>query len=221
MWTFGASSSNTELVMNLKKQGIVKTPETEAAMKAVDRADFVPQSTDPYYDSPQPIGHSVTISAPHMHAMCLELMRDRIINNSNPKVLDVGSGSGYLVAALAHLVGENGKVYGIETIPQLVTWSLANMKKNHQHFLDSGRVHIQVGDGWKGLPEQGPFDAIHVGAAASEIPTALVEQLRVGGVLIIPVGVDNQYLMEVSKDSPTSYSSKAITAVRYVPLVKH
>jgi len=220
MWNFSkASTSNDELVQNLKRQGIIKYPETEHAMKIVDRGDFVLPRTDAYYDSPQSIGHGVTISAPHMHALCLDLMRDRIISNPKARVLDVGSGSGYLVAALANM-GEGTQVYGIETIPPLVTWSLENLKKNHQDLLDQGRIHIQVGDGWKGLSDHAPFDAIHVGAAASELPKALVNQLKVGGVLIIPVGEEDQYLMEVVKNEDQSVSKRIVTGVRYVPLVK-
>lgn len=94
-------------------------------------------------------------------------------------MLDVGSGSGYLVACLGHMVGEKGKVIGIDRIKELVEWGKQNVKKDSPELLEKGIVEIRVGDGWAGVAEAAPFDAIHVGAAAATLPQSLVDQLRV------------------------------------------
>ena len=137
----------------------------------MDRRDFVLDSdkvsTMAYMDTPLPIGHGATISAPHMHAHVLELLSDKLIPGA--KVLDVGSGSGYLCVAMSLLVGENGSVTGIEHIPELVSWSIKNVAEHHKDLLSSGRLKIMVGDGYVGLPNS-KFDAIHVGAAAPHTP---------------------------------------------------
>eukprot|EP01101_Sappina_pedata_P007920 TRINITY_DN4281_c0_g1_i1.p1 TRINITY_DN4281_c0_g1~~TRINITY_DN4281_c0_g1_i1.p1 ORF type:complete len:155 (-),score=33.92 TRINITY_DN4281_c0_g1_i1:29-493(-) len=152
-----------------------------------------------------------------MHAMCLELLRNRA--KPGMKVLDVGSGSGYLSACFAKMVGETGKVVGIETVKPIYEFSLENIKRGNPELFDSENLIIKIQDGWKGDPENAPFDAIHVGAAASELPQPLIDQLQIGGRLIIPVGTDEQYLMQYDKHSDGKISSKVITGVRYVPLI--
>lgn len=142
----------------------------------------------PYSDSPQPIGHSATISAPHMHASAIEHILTYILPSDTspaPRVLDVGSGSGYLTHVLAELVGDKGVVVGLEHIRELKELGEENMGKDQRgrELLQSGRVRFRVGDGregWKGDGEEG-WDAIHVGAAAREIHGALVEQLKSPG----------------------------------------
>jgi protein-L-isoaspartate(D-aspartate) O-methyltransferase len=102
------------------------------------------------------------------HAYALELLRDQLKEGN--KALDVGSGSGYLTVCFAHMVGESGKVIGIDHIKQLVEWSELNVKKNNSELLTSGRVKLVVGDGRLGYPQDGPYHAIHVGAAAPTLP---------------------------------------------------
>jgi protein-L-isoaspartate(D-aspartate) O-methyltransferase len=119
-----------------------------------------------------------------MHAHVLELLEPFI--QPGAKVLDVGCGSGYLLTAMSHMVGEEGRVFGIDYIQGLVDLSLGNMSKEDGILLDSGRVVVTLGDGWKGIPDEAPFDCIHVGAAAASIPDALVQQLKDGGRMIIP-----------------------------------
>jgi len=210
-------NSLDSLISSLIKGGILATPRIENVMRKVDRALYCKNSSSAYEDSPQQIGHSVTISAPHMHAMCLELLNNNA--QEGMRVLDVGSGSGYLTACLGLLVGENGKVIGIDTVEPLVKWGSDNIKKDHPELLEKGIVEIQLRDGWKGCPEYAPFDAIHVGAAAATLPKALVDQLKVGGRLIIPVGEYEQYLMQYDKKPDGTLKSKVITGVRYVPLI--
>ena len=149
----------------------------------------------PYEDSPQPIGHSATISAPHMHASAIEHILSYILPSStspSPRVLDIGSGSGYLTHVIAELVGDKGMVVGLEHIQALKDLGEENMSKSTegQKLLSSGKVRFRVGDGRKGWvekPREGEedegkgWDAIHVGASAKEIHPALIEQLKAPG----------------------------------------
>jgi len=212
-------SNNDQLIDKLKAYHIVKSPAVYQAMKMVDRGDFSADKSEAYQDHPHSIGHGATISAPHMHAMCAEILED-YVTRPNARILDVGSGSGYLSAVFARMAKDSAKVIGIEYVPDLVDFALNNFKKNSKDLLETGKVQIKVGDGWKGDPNNGPFDAIHVGAAAESMPKALVEQLKNGGRMIIPVGKYNQNLIQVDKHADGSVTQEVITPVRYVPLVK-
>ncbi|KAJ7701851.1 Pcmt1-prov protein [Mycena rosella] len=199
------------------------------AMTAVDRAHFVPDKSAAYVDSPQSIGHGATISAPHMHALAVDYLLPFL--RPGAKVLDIGSGSGYLCAVLHNLVSSYaqedptkvavaGKVIGIDHIPELVDWSLQNLKKDDRtrRAVENKQIEIHVGDGRLGYPSDGPYDAIHVGAASPTIPKALVEQLARPGRMFIPVGTVSQHIMQVDKDAEGNVSETQIMAVRYVPL---
>ena len=188
-----SGSTNLELIQNLKKNGLIKSAKVEKAMSTVDRANYC--SKNSYFDSPQPIGFGVTISAPHMHANTLELLKDHLYEGAN--ALDVGSGSGYLTACMGIMVGPKGQVYGIDHISQLVEKSIANIEKDQPQLIKTGRVKMigdcfysilfysnhfffiavffiaLVGDGRQGHASQAPYDAIHVGAAAPELPQAV------------------------------------------------
>ncbi|CAF4375830.1 unnamed protein product, partial [Adineta steineri] len=118
--------THADLIQPLIRKNIIKNERIKTAMLATDRLDF---STDRLYeDAPQPIGYNVTISAPHMHAHALEMLHDKLIPGA--RVLDVGSGSGYLTACIARLIQPNGKVIGIEHIPELVQLSIKRISKN-------------------------------------------------------------------------------------------
>jgi protein-L-isoaspartate(D-aspartate) O-methyltransferase len=205
------------LVSALRKNGLLPSSRIYEAMLKVDRSDFCLDQLDAYADAPQPIGYGATISAPHMHARALELL-DNVLQ-PGCRVLDVGSGSGYLVAVMAQLVIPGGQVYGIDHIPQLVDWSIDNMKKHQEDLVNTGVVQLQVADGFRGLEGAGPFDAIHVGAAAPELPEKLVQQLKVGGRMVIPVGTYSQVLMTVDKRGDGSTVVKTQDYVRFVPLI--
>uniref|UniRef100_A0A914CMD3 Protein-L-isoaspartate O-methyltransferase n=1 Tax=Acrobeloides nanus TaxID=290746 RepID=A0A914CMD3_9BILA len=209
-----SGSTNAELVDNLNRQGLFKSERIKEAMLAVDRGDFAP--ANPYMDAPISIGYSATISAPHMHATALHYLEDVIKNDS--RILDVGSSSGYLVACFAKMIGPKGKVVGIEHIPQLVQLSINNLKKNHATLLENGVVKIIEGDGRLGYEQDAPYDAIHVGAAAPEIPSKLLDQLAVGGRMVIPVGRDNQEFLQIDKISEDKLVKKRLMGVIYVPL---
>jgi protein-L-isoaspartate(D-aspartate) O-methyltransferase len=167
--------SNKALIENLQSSGIIKNKFVANALNSIDRSDFSP--IDPYQDSPQSIGFGATISAPHMHAYALEYLKAQALE-PNSKVLDIGCGSGYLATAFAHL-NPQSKVIGIDYINELVDLSRDNIMKNNKELITSGRIKLLVGNGWEGYPEEGPYNVIHVGAAASKMPQDLLNQLKV------------------------------------------
>ncbi|KAL2933700.1 Protein-L-isoaspartate O-methyltransferase [Bienertia sinuspersici] len=210
-------TKNKAMADQLRRCGVFSSERVAEVMEAIDRGLFVPSGTAAYVDSPMPIGHNATISAPHMHAMCLELLKDKL--QPGMHALDVGSGTGYLTACFAMMVGPEGRAVGIEHIPELVTWSVENIKKSvAAPLMEKGSLSVNVGDGRLGYPEAAPYDAIHVGAAAPEIPKALLDQLKPGGRLVIPVGTFFQDLQVIDKREDGSISTRTETSVRYVPL---
>eukprot|EP00485_Elphidium_margaritaceum_P001673 CAMPEP_0202691310 /NCGR_PEP_ID=MMETSP1385-20130828/6060_1 /ASSEMBLY_ACC=CAM_ASM_000861 /TAXON_ID=933848 /ORGANISM="Elphidium margaritaceum" /LENGTH=232 /DNA_ID=CAMNT_0049346695 /DNA_START=93 /DNA_END=791 /DNA_ORIENTATION=- len=217
-WFFKSTlKSHSELISHLTKQGIITHKEVSAAMLKVDRADFAPSNA--YMDSPQYIGHSATISAPHMHAHALNALNSNL--QPGMKALDIGSGTGYLCAAMAYMVGDNGKVVGVEHIDELVQDSIAKINKHHSHLLKSKRVEIFCGDGRLGYEKEAPFDAIHVGAAAAlSVADDLCKQLKNGGKMVIPVELASgeQIFREYRKDEKGNVHFENIVPVRYVPL---
>jgi protein-L-isoaspartate(D-aspartate) O-methyltransferase len=183
----------------------------------VDRAHYAPSSA--YEDSPQPIGHRATISAPHMHASACESLLPYL--HPGASILDIGSGSGYLTAVLANLVGPSGTVIGIDHIQPLVALAQSNMEKSEagRHMLDSGQVKFVKGDGRKGWQEGAPYDAIHVGAAAAEHHKELEGQLKAPGRMFVPVEEGwMQYIYVVNKKEDGSVEKEKLYGVQYVPL---
>ncbi|KAI1767215.1 protein-L-isoaspartate O-methyltransferase [Hypoxylon sp. FL1150] len=175
-----SGTSNAELVENLWRNKLITQPLVKAAFLKVDRAHYAPRPSSAYEDSPQPIGHEATISAPHMHANAVETLLPFLLPKVEPgaqsaagvasvkgragrprRVLDIGSGSGYLTHVLAELVGETGVVVGLEHIPALKQLGERNMAKSPEgrHLLESGRVRFRVGDGRKGWAEASPTGA--------------------------------------------------------------
>jgi len=195
----------------------------------VDRAHYAPSSA--YEDSPQPIGHSATISAPHMHATAVESLLPYLLPSEArpaPRVLDIGSGSGYLTHVMAELTGERGTVVGVEHITPLRDLGASNMAKSAEGraLLASGQARFRVGDGRKGWVEPGQegekWDAIHVGASATDVHTELLSQLKAPGRMFIPVDDDeggwSQHVWCVDKDEKGEVTKKKLFGVRYVPL---
>ncbi|KAL8925139.1 MAG: hypothetical protein Q9208_003644 [Pyrenodesmia sp. 3 TL-2023] len=214
--TLDPERNNAALIANLKSHGLITTERVANAMLGVDRAHYAPAL--PYQDSPQPIGYGATISAPHMHASAAESLLPYL--HPSARVLDVGSGSGYLTHVFANLLGPEGRVVGIDHIQGLIDLANANMQKSEdgRAMLREGKVKFVKGDGREGYREGGPYDAIHVGAAAKEEHKGLVEQLRAPGRMFIPVGVGSQWIWVVDKDEKGEVRREKQYGVRYVPL---
>ena len=159
-----------------------------------------------YENTALPIGQGQTISQPYIVARMTELL----LEHSPSKVLEIGTGSGYQAAILAQLVPE---LCTVERIKSLQIQARQRLKK-----IDLHNISFKYGDGWKGWPNKGPFDAIMVTAAASSIPEALLTQLVDGGVLVIPVGEESQQLLKVVRKGET-FTSEVVEMVRFVPLI--
>ena len=247
-----------DLVDRLRQADIVKSPAVQQVMEQVDRRFYIGETNfnsgvNPYLDTPQGIGKAQTISAPHMHARVLEEILPTLERNAQEqqdggqtpvKVLDVGCGSGYLTACLGRwfsskdkqgggqsILPFSGMVYGMDIYPELVDLTRHNIQKNDGDLLRNGMISLKHGNGWLGWPEQAPFDAIHVGAAAASFPTQLALQLALHGVLIVPVGPTGnvQTLLKVERVSQNSSNNNFVWEdfivtqlldVRYVPLVQ-
>jgi len=190
----------------------VEDEATLRAMRAVERHKFVAPGMEAqaYDDRPLPIGHGQTISQPYIVALMTELLGVE----ADDKVLEIGAGSGYQAAVLAEIVD---KVYTIEIIEPLGRQAI-------ERFAEQGydNVETRIGDGYYGWEEHAPFDAIIVTAAASHIPPPLVEQLKPGGRMVIPVGppLATQQLMVVEKDEDGEVRQRSIMPVRFVPLTR-
>lgn len=181
-----------------------------AAMAKVPRHRFVPPAWrgQAYADHPLPIGQGQTISQPFIVAYMTELLALK----GGEKVLEVGTGSGYQAAVLAELAG---RVCSIEIIPELSETAGRALAE-----LGYGNVSLRVGDGWRGWPEEAPFDAIIVTAAPEVVPPDLVAQLRPGGRMVLPVGPRAwQDLVLVTKAPDGTVAATRLEPVRFVPLV--
>lgn len=193
----------------LEARGIQDTRVLEA-MREVPRHRFVPANlaSHAYADSPLLIGHDQTISQPFIVALMSAMARP----GPSDRALEIGTGSGYQTAVLAKLVA---RVYTIELVEPLAREARARLAAYPN-------VETRIGDGYAGWPEQAPFDVILVTAAAPEVPQPLVDQLKPGGRLVIPVGdhASTQDLRVIEKRTDGSVTSRSLGAVRFVPLVK-
>lgn len=212
-----ADASQASLVNSLISNKYITSAKVQKTMLKVDRKFYSP--SDPYADSPQKLTAHATISAPHMHAKVLELMKDQLMNGNS--CLDVGSGSGYLLACMKLMVGKQGTAVGIDIDDALVTRSKYNIRMNLPEFTGTRKFVIEVGDGKLGYPSKAPFNAIHVGAAASVLPMELIRQLAIEGILVIPIKDrhNDQWLHVCIRTSAGEYTDDTVCKVRYVPLV--
>ncbi|KKO21195.1 MAG: protein-L-isoaspartate O-methyltransferase [Candidatus Brocadia fulgida] len=190
----------------------VKDTRVLEAMEFVPRHLFIPEETrfSSYYDQPVPVGFGQTISQPYIVAFMTELLQTQ----AGSVVLEVGTGSGYQAAVLARLVKQ---VYTIELVEEL-----GKEARNRLKTLGYNNVEVMIGDGYKGWPEHAPFDAIIVTAAAEHIPQPLIDQLKPGGRMVIPVGgvYAVQDLMLITKDASSKVVKESVIPVRFVPLLR-
>jgi len=187
-------------------------PEVMTAMAAVPREQFVPEVSRQYafVNGPLAIGHGQTISQPYIVALMTDLLAPR----PRDTILEVGTGSGYQAAVLAELVRQ---VYSVEIIAALATAAGQRLAR-----LGYANVSVRHGDGYHGWPEHAPYDGIVVTAAAPRVPPPLVEQLKPGARLVIPVGMPGgvQELRVVDKHADGSVTSRDILLVAFVPLTR-
>lgn len=188
----------------------IEDPATVEAMLAVPRHEFVPPDRvrDAYVDRAMPIGSGQTISQPYIVAFMTEALQ----LEAGDRVLEIGTGSGYQAAILAEIVDQ---VYSIEIIESLAASATARLDRLGYH-----NVTVVHGDGYYGLPDVAPFDAVIVTAAAGHIPTPLVEQLKPGGRMIIPVGpvYSVQVLILLTKTAAGEVTTEQMLPVRFVPM---
>ncbi len=185
----------------------VRNPRVLAAMRKVPRHLFVPvdRVLAAYDDTPLPIGLGQTISQPYIVAFMTEALE----LTPQDRVLEVGTGSGYQAAVLAELVRD---VYTIEIVQPL-----AKEAEERLRSLGYKNVHLRIGDGYRGWPEAAPFDAIMVTAAPDHVPQPLVDQLRLGGRLVLPVGRHEQDLIRLRKTTK-GLTREILLPVRFVPM---
>jgi protein-L-isoaspartate(D-aspartate) O-methyltransferase len=189
----------------------IKDSATLYAMKKVPRHEFVPSESISYAydDNPLPIGSEQTISQPYIVALMTELIKPK----KGQRVLEVGTGSGYQAAVIAEIVDS---VYTVEILPELAASSAEHLKR-----LGYSNVIVRCGDGYEGWKEFAPFDGILVTAAAEDIPQPLIDQLKDGGILVIPVGsVMSVQALTVVKKHGKDIETRTVLPVRFVPLIR-
>lgn len=177
-------------------------------LKRVQRHRFVPERYQhlAYADSPIPIGYRQTISQPYIVALMTQLVEPK----PNARALDIGTGSGYQAAVLAELVKD---VYSIEIVKELANEARVRLDK-----LGYRNIHLKHGDGYRGWPEAAPFQIIVVAAAPDHVPRPLLDQLAVGGRMVIPVGNKYQSLLVIEKSENGALSQRKIAPVAFVPM---
>jgi protein-L-isoaspartate(D-aspartate) O-methyltransferase len=191
----------------IRARGITR-PEVLAAMEEVPRHLFVAagERWEAYEDHPLPIGYGQTISQPYIVALMTALAGV----GPEARVLEVGTGSGYQAAVLSRVAAEVYSIEIVEPLAQLARRTLAS--------LGFDNIHVRVGDGYRGWPEAAPFDAILVTAAPAEIPAPLLDQLKPGGRMVLPLGATVQDLLVLTKRSDGGFDRTTVLPVRFVPM---
>lgn len=207
----------TQLLSRLEDAGRYRDPGIRRAFERYPRWEFLPRDGPEdltpraaIRDSPVPIGDGQTISAPHMVAI---LLSEAQLEEGN-SCLEIGAGSGWLAVLAGDLVGSEGRVVGVEIVPELVRLARENVVQ-----AGADNVEIVLGDGGIGHPEQAPYDRIIVSCAAPEVPDPLVAQLRVGGRLVIPVGSRNHQRLTRVVKTEDGVEQEDLSGCAFVPLV--
>jgi protein-L-isoaspartate(D-aspartate) O-methyltransferase len=201
------SADRSRMVDEQMRARDIRSARVLEAMRKVPRHRFVPESQrdDAYVDSPLPIGHGQTISQPYIVAF----MTQALAIESSHRILEIGTGSGYQAAVLGELAQD---VYTIEIVPALADRSRATLAD-----LGYRNVHVRTGNGYLGWPEYAPYDRIMVTAAPDEVPPALLQQLKVGGLMAIPVGTGIQEL-RILRRTEGGTDTLDTLPVRFVPM---
>jgi protein-L-isoaspartate(D-aspartate) O-methyltransferase len=210
-----------KLIDNLVKQGILHSPKVIDAMRKVPRTKFLSPDSRSYdaVDTPLPIGFGQTISAPHM----VSIMNEALQLNVGHKVLEVGAGSGWHATTIAEIIApksaprtEWGHVYTVEIVQGLAETA----RRNIMNVGYGDRVSIIMGDGSKGFAEKAPYDRILVTAAAPAVPKPLMDQIKVGGIMLIPVGSVSMFqtLWKLTKGADGKFKEENLGGVAFVPL---
>jgi protein-L-isoaspartate(D-aspartate) O-methyltransferase len=202
-----------DLVRELEREGVIHTPRIRDTMQHVDRRGFMPPDVadQAAEDAPVPIGFGQTISQPRTVAFMLELLQPQ----TGERVLDVGAGSGWTAALLAGLVGDTGRVYAVERIPQLRNRAEANVRA-----AGFPAVAFTTGDGSSGWKAHAPYDIIHVAAGAKRFPDALAEQLAPGGRMVVPVGEYVQEMVKAVRGADGLIAKTFHGTFSFVPLIE-
>ena len=200
--------TRTRMIDRLREEGI-RDERVLVAIAAVPRHVFVEEAlaSRAYEDSALPLGYSQTISQPYIVARMIELLRE---GRELGKTLEIGAGSGYQAAVLAQLTDE---VYAIERIEPLLARAKLNLRAIQQF-----KVRLKHADGQLGLPEAAPFDTIILAAAATRVPHVLLQQLALGGKMLLPLGTGEQFLLMVERRAE-GYVETRLDSVRFVPLL--
>lgn len=203
----GATSARTRMVDEQLTARDIRNPRVLDAMKRVPRHEFVPEPLRDraYIDSPLPIGHDQTISQPYIVAFMTEALE----LDPSHRVLEIGTGSGYQAAILGELVKD---VYTIEIVQPLADRARQTLKQ-----LGYANVHVRTGNGYLGWPEEAPFDRVMVTAAPDAIPQPLIDQLKVGGLMAIPLGIGDQEL-RILRRTEKGMETLRTLPVRFVPM---
>lgn len=201
-----------DLIKRMKEEtGVLKSKKIENAFRKADRINFVPPEykSDAYLDQPLYIGNGQTISQPSTVAFMLELLEPK----EGDKILDVGSGSGWTTALLSQIVGERGYVYGLEREPALVEFGRENIKK-----LGIRNAQIEEASFVLGKSSEAPYERILVSASGRSIPEDLLDQLKPGGVMVIPV---KESIFKVVKDEEGNIEKEEFEGFVFVPLIQN
>ena len=206
-------AERTKLIETLRDQGI-KNQEVLDCIAKIPRHLYVdePYRHQAYWNRPLPIDEEQTISQPYIVALMTETLLSNFERVSNKKVLEIGTGSGYQTAVLAHLYE---KVYTLERIHTLMDQA----RRVNQSF-DIENIIYNNADGWLGWPEQAPFDGIIVTATCGTVPNLLIEQLKVGANLIVPIGPKSSQILYRINKTENSYNQEALCAVSFVPMLE-
>jgi protein-L-isoaspartate(D-aspartate) O-methyltransferase len=206
-----------KLIVNLVANGYIKTEQVKRAMMKVNRELFVTAEykTVAYQDIPLPIPsnfESATISQPTVHAMALEGLKLK----KGEKVLEIGSGSGILLAYIKEIVGKTGEVFGIEIDKKTCEFAKDNLKNSGY----DKKVKLVLGDGSLGLQEKVIFDKIAISAASPSLPEPIRKQVRIGGIIVAVIGTSqyNQELLQFEKNDDETFSKKNLGGVIFVSL---